>query len=95
MLSYEQWSEGVKAFHDRLWSIDHFYDRIPSNTIYIAKDKNNKEILALFTYGLECVYGKEEGRRYIDDTRYNLYQYAQSQPPPRVEDCRHFITNYG
>jgi hypothetical protein len=89
MLSYEQWSEGVRAFHDRLWSIDDFYDRIPSNTIYIAKDKNNKEILAVFPCGLECVYGKEEGRRYIDDTRYNIYQYAQSQPPPRVEDCRH------
>ncbi|KAH0536253.1 hypothetical protein FGG08_006860 [Glutinoglossum americanum] len=42
--------------------------------------KNNKEVLAVFPCGLECVCGKAQGYWYIDDTRYNLYQYAQIAP---------------
>ena len=76
-------------FHDRLWAISRLFKPIPPDTVYIAQDRRRRNILAVFPNGLEVAYGHEEAERYMANTTYNLQEYARSQPPPVVEDCRH------
>ncbi|KAI9776692.1 MAG: hypothetical protein M1839_009419 [Geoglossum umbratile] len=88
-LTYDEWIVRERAFHDSLWAINGFYEPIPADTIFIAQDKLGRNILAVFPNGLEVAYGHEEAERYKANTTYNLREYARSQPPPAVEDCRH------
>src|SRR5579862_5112452 len=88
-LTYEEWIAGERAFHDRLWAVSRLYEPIPPDTHFIAKDKHGRNILAVFPNGLEVAYGREEAKKYLENTTYNLREYARSQPPPIVEDCRH------
>jgi hypothetical protein len=88
-LTYDEWITRERAFHDRLWAVNRLYEPIPPDTIYIAQDKLRRNILTVFPNGLEVAYGHEEAERYMANTTCNLQEYARSQPPPVVEDCRH------
>ena len=65
------------------------YDRIPKDTIYIARDCKDRAILAVFPRGFEFVYGPEAGRRCTNALANNIEKYTESQPPPTVLDGRH------
>ncbi|KAI9867569.1 MAG: hypothetical protein M1813_008368 [Trichoglossum hirsutum] len=57
--------------------------------LFSAASCHHRNILTVFPNGLKVAYGHEEAERYIANTTYNLQEYARSQPPPVVEDCRH------
>ncbi|KAH0551655.1 hypothetical protein GP486_007126 [Trichoglossum hirsutum] len=88
-LSFDEWIARERTFHDSLWAASRLYEPMPPDTIYIAQDKYRRNILAVFPNGLEIAYGYNESDRYIANTIHNLEEYARSQPPPIVEDCRH------
>ncbi|KAH0562470.1 hypothetical protein GP486_002837 [Trichoglossum hirsutum] len=88
-LSKDQWIEREREFRDHLWSINHYYDTVPPDTIYIAQDCNGRNVLAVFPRGLEIAYGPEAAAQLIDDISHNIREYAHSQPPPAVHDVRH------
>jgi hypothetical protein len=81
--------ERERSFQDHLWSINHFYDIIPPNTIYVAQDRKGTNILIVHPGGIELAYGRRNAERIIDDISYNIREYARSQPPPAVHDIRH------
>ncbi|KAH0558486.1 hypothetical protein GP486_004856 [Trichoglossum hirsutum] len=89
LLIYDEWIARGRAFRDCLWAVSRLYEPIPSDTIFIAQDKHGRNILAVFPNGLKVAYGHEEAERYITNTTHNLQEYAQSQPPTVIEDCRH------
>jgi hypothetical protein len=89
MLTYDEWLAREHSFHRRLWAAERLYDQIPADTNFIARDMNNIPVLAVFPNWLENSYGREEGYNYLRHTTKNLHEYAYSQPPPAVDDCRH------
>jgi hypothetical protein len=88
-LTYDEWITRERLFRDRLWVAEELYDTIPADTVYIARDKNNVNVLAVFPNGLGIAYGHQAASKYIRNMIHNLGEYARSQPPPAVDDCRH------
>ncbi|KAI9770364.1 MAG: hypothetical protein M1839_003206 [Geoglossum umbratile] len=66
-----------------------YYDCVPEDYIYIARDCKDRVILAVFPRGLEFAYGSKDGQRCADALANNIEKYTESQPPPTVLDCRH------
>jgi hypothetical protein len=85
----DQWVKQEREFRNHLWSINHYYDFVPPNTIYIAQDRNSRNVLAVFPRGLDMAYGPETTTRLINDISHNIREYAHSQPPPAVHDVWH------
>ncbi|KAI9760769.1 MAG: hypothetical protein M1840_002215 [Geoglossum simile] len=88
-LSKDQWVKRERKFRDHLWSINHYYDIIPPDTIYIAQDCKGRNVLAIFLRGLEMAYGPGVTTQLIDDISHNIREYAHSQPPPAIHDVQH------
>ncbi|KAH0551246.1 hypothetical protein GP486_007454 [Trichoglossum hirsutum] len=88
-LTEDEWRRREQSFQNHLWSINHFYDIIPPNTIYIAQDRKGANILIVHPSGIELAYGRRNAEKIVDDISYNIREYARSQPPPAVHDIRH------
>ncbi|KAH0538350.1 hypothetical protein FGG08_005045 [Glutinoglossum americanum] len=53
MLTYDEWLAREHSFHRRLWAAERLYDQTPADTSFIARDKNNIPVLAVFPNWLE------------------------------------------